>query len=88
MVSGGVLLLTRLPSARHRADWVVTWISPPLATVRRTGGRRCPRMPWITFVVPYEFYMLSIAIVLVSALILVLTLRPRFNLQPVASLAF
>jgi uncharacterized membrane protein len=32
--------------------------------------------------------MLSVGLVLVSALILVLTLRPRFNLRPVAALAF
>jgi uncharacterized membrane protein len=32
--------------------------------------------------------MLSIAIVLVSALILILVLRPRFYQRPVASLAF
>jgi hypothetical protein len=42
----------------------------------------------ITFVVSYDFYMLSVGLVLVSALVLVLSLRPRFNLRPVAALAF
>ena len=71
----------------HRTEWVVTWISPPLALLVGLVGVVSTNA-LITFVVPYEFYMLSIAIVLVSALILVLALRPRFNLQPVASLAF
>jgi hypothetical protein len=71
----------------HRKNWIVTWISPLLALVVGLVGVVSTNA-LITFVVPYEFYMLSVGLVLVSALILVLTLRPRFNLRPVASLAF
>ena len=72
----------------HRAeDWIVTWISPLLALVVGMIGVVSTNS-LITFVIPYDFYMLSVGLVLVSALILVLTMRPRFNLRLVASLAF
>ena len=71
----------------HRADWIVTWISPMMALVVGLVGVVSTNS-LITFVVPYDFYMLSVGLVLVSALIIVLTLRPRFNLRPVAALAF
>ncbi len=71
----------------HRADWIVTWISPLLALVVGLVGVVSTNS-LITFVVPYDFYMLSVGLVLVSAVIIVLSLRPRFNLRPVAALAF
>ena len=72
----------------HRAEgWVVTWISPLLALFVGLVGVVSTNA-LITFVAPYEFYMLSVGLVLVSALILVLTARPRFHLRPVAALAF
>jgi hypothetical protein len=71
----------------YRADWTSTWISPLLALVVGLVGVLSTNA-LITFVVPYEFYILSVVIVLVSALILIFALRPRFYLRPVASLAF
>jgi hypothetical protein len=71
----------------HRADWIVTWISPLMALVIGMVGVISTNA-LITFVIPYEFYMLSVGLVLVSALILILALRPRFYLSPVDSLAF
>ena len=71
----------------HRADWIRTWISPLMALIVGLVGVLSTNA-LITFVVPYEFYMLSVGIVLVSALIFVLALRPRFYLRPVDSLAF
>lgn len=71
----------------YRADWTSTWVSPFLALVVGLVGVVSTNS-LITMVIPYDFYMLSVGLVLVSALILVLSLRPRFNLHPVASLAF
>ena len=71
----------------HRADWIRIWISPLMALFVGLVGVLSTNA-LITFVVPYEFYMLSVGIVLVSALIFVLALRPRFYLRPVDSLAF
>lgn len=71
----------------YRADWTSTWISPFLALIVGLVGVVSTNA-LIVFVVPYDFYMLSVGLVLVSALVLVLTLRPRFNVRPVASLAF
>jgi len=71
----------------YRTDWMSTWISPFLALVVGLVGVVSTNS-LITVVIPYDFYMLSVGLVLVSALVLVLNLRPRFNLRPVASLAF
>ena len=71
----------------HREDWVVTWISPVLALIVGMVGVISTNA-LITFVIPYEFYMLSVGLMLAAAVILVLAARPRFYLRPVASLAF
>ena len=71
----------------HREGWVATWISPLVALFVGLVGVLSTNS-LITFVIPYDFYMLSVGLVLVSALMLVLTMRPRFNLRPVAALAF
>ncbi len=71
----------------YRADWTSTWISPFLALFVGLVGVLSTNA-LITFVVPYDFYMLSVGLVLVSAIVLVLSLRPHFNLRRVAALAF
>jgi hypothetical protein len=71
----------------HRANWIVTWISPLLALVVGMVGVISTNA-LITFVIPYEFYMLSVGLILAAAVILVIASRPRFYLRPVASLAF
>lgn len=71
----------------HREGWVTTWISPVLALVVGMVGVISTNA-LITFVIPYDFYMLSVGLVLAAAVILVIASRPRFYLRPVASLAF
>ena len=71
----------------HHADWVVTWISPLLALVVGLAGVLSTNS-LIVFIIPYDFYTLTITGLLTSASILVLTLRPRFYLRPVPSLTF
>lgn len=71
----------------RRADWVGTWLSAPLALLIGLIGVLGTNA-LIVFGIPAEFRNMVIGVTLVTAVALVLILRPKFYQRPVASLAF
>jgi uncharacterized membrane protein len=71
----------------HRADWVGTWLSPFLGLVLGLAGILGTNA-LISFVIPFDYHSLTIAPVLISALVVIVASRPQFNLQQVDPLAF
>lgn len=71
----------------HREDWVVTWIAPWMALMIGLGGVFGTNII-IAFEVPFEDHRVFIAITLLLALLLVLSMRPRFDQTSAPSLVF
>jgi hypothetical protein len=71
----------------NREDWIVKWLSPLMALVVGLAGVLGTNVI-IAFEVPFEDHKLFVAVSLVLALILVITMRPQFYLKPVPSLVF
>ena len=71
----------------RRKGWTGTWLSPVLALVVGLAGVLGTNA-LIVFVVSPEDRGLVVAITLISALLVVFALRPRFYLGPVSSLVF
>jgi Carotenoid biosynthesis protein len=71
----------------HREDWIVTWLSPLLALIVGLIGVLGTNT-FITFEVPFEDHKLFVPVTLSLALILVISMRPRFYLKPIPSLVF
>lgn len=71
----------------HREDWVVRWLSPLLALIVGLAGVLGTNVI-IAFEIPFEDHKLFVAVSLSLALILVITMRPRFYIKPVPSLVF
>lgn len=71
----------------RRANWIGTWLSPLLAlTIGLAGVLGTNAL--ITFVIPFEYHGLVVAVLSILALVLVIALQPRFYLTPVPSLVF
>lgn len=70
-----------------RADWVGKWLSPLLALIVGLMGVLGTNS-LISFTVPIEQHDAVVLITLFLALLLVISLRPRFSLQPVPALVF
>ena len=71
----------------RRADWLGTWLSAPLAFLVGLFGVLGTNA-FIVFVVPDGIRNGLIGVTLALALVLILFLRPKFYLRPVAPLAF
>jgi len=71
----------------HREDWIVRWLSPLMALIFGLAGVLGTNV-LIAFEIPFEDHKLFVAVSLALALILIITMRPRFYLKPVPSLAF
>ncbi len=71
----------------HREDWVVTWLSPLLALIVGLAGVLGSNII-IAYEVPFEDHRIFIAGTLSLALILIISMRPRFYLKPVPPLVF
>lgn len=79
--SFGYHLLTR------RKDWIGIWLSPILALLSGLAGVLGTNA-LITFVIPWTYTALTVALLLISALVSMIALRPRFYRTPVPSLVF
>ena len=71
----------------HREEWIVRWLSPLMALVVGLVGVLGANSV-IAFEIPFEEHQLFVAISLIIALILVISLRPHFYLNPAPSLVF
>jgi Carotenoid biosynthesis protein len=71
----------------RRTDWIGTWLSPLLALIIGLAGVLGANA-FIVFVVPFTYDGVAVAMILILAFVLLLTLRPRFYLRPVPSLVF
>lgn len=71
----------------HREDWIVKWISPLIALIVGLAGVLGTNV-MIAFEVPFEDHRLFVTVSLALALILVITMRPQFYLEPVPALVF
>jgi Carotenoid biosynthesis protein len=71
----------------HREEWVVRWLSPLMALAIGLMGVLGANVV-IAFEIPFEEHQLFVAVSLALALILVMSLRPRFYLKPVPALVF
>lgn len=71
----------------RRADWTGTWLSPLLALIVGLAGVLGSNR-LIVFAIPFVYDGVVVAMTLILALSLVLTLRPDFYLRPVPSLVF
>jgi hypothetical protein len=70
-----------------RKDWVGTWISPILALIIGLAGVLGTNA-LITFVIPWRYTGLTVFLLLMTALVSVIALRPRFYLTSVPPLVF
>jgi hypothetical protein len=71
----------------HREDWIVRWISPLMALIVGLAGVLGTNV-MIAFEVPFEDHRIFVTVSLALALILVITMRPQFYLEPVPALVF
>ena len=71
----------------HREDWIIKWISPLMALIVGLAGVLGTNV-MIAFEVPFEDHRLFVTVSLALALILVITMRPQFYLEPVPALVF
>jgi hypothetical protein len=71
----------------HREAWIVRWLSPLMALIFGLAGVLGTNV-LIAFEIPFEDHKLFVAVSLALALILIITMRPRFYLKTVPSLAF
>jgi hypothetical protein len=71
----------------RRENWIGTWFSPLVALVVGLAGVLGTNA-FIVFVVPAEYRGPVVAVTLISPLLIVIALRPRFYLRPVPSLVF
>jgi uncharacterized membrane protein len=71
----------------HRADWVGTWLSPFLGLFLGLIGVLGTNA-FISFVIPFDYQSLTVAPVFISALVIIIASRPRFNQGQVDPLAF
>lgn len=71
----------------RRKDWIGTWISPLLGLVIGLAGVLGTNA-FIVFVVPSTYRALLIAITLITALVIVVALRPKFHVTTPPALVF
>jgi uncharacterized membrane protein len=71
----------------QRSDWVGKWLPAFLGLIIGLIGVLGTNA-LITFVIPFDYHTLTIAPVLIGALVVILASRPRFNQQAVDPLAF
>lgn len=71
----------------HREDWVVTWLSPLMALLIGTGGVLGTNVI-IAFEIPFEDHRLFVGVTLLLALVLVISMRPRFRQTSTPALVF
>jgi hypothetical protein len=71
----------------HREDWVVKWLSPLLALIVGLTGVLGTNT-FFTFEVPFDEHKLFVPATLSLALILIISMRPRFYLKSVPPLVF
>jgi hypothetical protein len=71
----------------RRKDWIGTWLSPLLALLVGLAGVLGTNT-LITFVIPWTYTGLTVFLLLITALVSVIALRPRFYLTSVPSLVF
>jgi hypothetical protein len=71
----------------RRQDWIGVWLSPCLALLIGLAGVLGTNA-LITFVIPWTYTGWTVALLLMTVLIFVLTARPRFYLASVPSLVF
>jgi hypothetical protein len=71
----------------HREDWIVRWLSPLMALIVGLVGVLGSNVI-IALEVPFEDHKLFVAVSLSLALILIITMRPHFDLKPVPALVF
>jgi uncharacterized membrane protein len=65
----------------HREDWVVQWLSPLLAVIVGLAGVLGTNI-LISFEIPFEDHKVFVLVALVLALVLIMTMRPRFDQPP------
>lgn len=71
----------------RRADWIGTWLAPLVALILGLAGVLGTNA-FIVFVVSPQYRGLVVAITLLTALIAVIALRPRFFVTPVSAVVF
>jgi hypothetical protein len=71
----------------RRKDWMGIWLAPILALLIGLIGVLGTNA-LITFVIPWTYTALTVALLLISALVFTVALRPRFYLTPTPSLVF
>ena len=71
----------------HREEWIVRWLSPLMALIVGLVGVLGANSI-IAFEIPFEEHQLFVAVSLIVALILVMSLRPHFYLNPAPALVF
>jgi len=71
----------------QRADWIVTWFSPLLALIVGLAGVLGSNA-LIVFVIPFVYDGVAVALTLILALGLVISLRPSFHVTPVPAFVF
>ena len=71
----------------RRKDWVGTWLSPLSGLVIGLFGVLGTNA-LITFVIPWSIHGWTVSLTIATALVIVLTLRPKFSTNPTPSLVF
>jgi len=71
----------------RRRDWVGIWLSPIVALIVGLLGVLGTNA-LIAYRIPFAYHGLTVAVLLVVALVSVIALRPRFYLIPIPSLVF
>jgi hypothetical protein len=71
----------------RRKDWMGIWLAPILALLIGLIGVLGTNA-LITFVIPWTYTALTVVLLLISALVFMVALRPRFYLTPTPSLVF
>lgn len=65
----------------HREDWIIRWVSPVMALLVGLAGVLGTNT-LIVFGIPFEDHRLFVLVTLVLALVLIVTMRPRFYQPP------
>jgi len=71
----------------RRTDWVGTWLPAPLGLTLGLAGVLGTNF-LISFIVPFAYHGLTVAIAIAAPLLFIFFLKPRFNVRPAPSLVF
>ncbi len=71
----------------RRTDWVGTWLSAPLGLILGLAGVLGTNF-LISFIIPFAYHGLTVAIAIAAPLLFIFFLKPRFNVRTAPSLVF